>query len=754
MVDFLALREEALVRVTSVRKQGKGGVLFHGQRVTEIGEIIDTHNGLTVSIFSRGVALTVLPGQWWRVNGPIEPRTFVNTGGFEMTEDHMQVEPSDAALVVPSGAHVVEYLAHNPRFHGIGKGTAERLWEAFREVLFDALDEGDVDALAKIVGHTRAATLVQGWREEGLSNSLQWLQIYGIGLQIGRRILDYFGHEAADKISENPYRLLSFAAGWREVDDLAKKQLGVALDDERRLAAAIEETVYRRFSRGDTVVARKDLVSGLRAILHGEGHSRELIEKAIAQSEAKGRFSFDREGNACSLGASILENKVVDCIKARLRRKSSLCDVDQIIRSYESREGSGFQLNKEQRDAVHLIAENDFAVVTGGAGVGKTTVLKCVYEVLGAQGYAITQLALAGKAVKRMMEATGRPAITLAGFVKMMREAESLGVADAATKTALVIDEASMVDLISFSGAIRFVSDDAKIVLIGDPHQLPPVGPGLILHCLTDIPAIPHVELKVAKRLGNEIASVAKSVKDGLFPSLGQFKGDVRFIEAGEVEMADLAAKLYLDQPDDTVVLCATRRVAKTINELIQQELCPGKKPIRQLDLETDMWAYAGLYEGDLVICTQNHWDLGIQNGSIGRLIDVADDALGGLDEEGRTPPIGWILWDDGEKRPLHEELLDSLELGYALTCHKSQGSQWRRVVICLPSTSERGSSFIDRSLIYTAITRAQKDVVLLGHHKLLAEAVSRIKAADRRNVGLPRRLEHALMEKSQIMTS
>jgi len=736
----------ALVRVTSVRAKGRGGALFRGQRITDDGEIIDPDNGLTVSIYSRfnrGVEVDVLPGQWWRIKGPVKSGTFINAGGFEMTEDHMVVEPEDAALVMPSGAHVVDYLKRNPRFHGIGKVTAERLWEAFKDTLFGALDEGDIDALAEIVGRPKATMLVDGWREENLSNSLQWLQIYGIDVRTGRRILDYFGQYAAEKITENPYRLLSFAAGWKEVDNLARTQLRVELDDPRRLAAAIEEAVYRRFSHGDTVVSRRDLIAGLRAILDGEGHSRELIEKAIRQSEDTRRLLFDQEGNAYSLGASILENQIVDSIRIRLGRVSVPCDVDGIIRAYEGRIGHGFQLNKEQREAVHLIAENDFAVVTGGAGVGKTTVLKCVHEVLEDQGYKVVQSALTGKAVKRMMEATEKPAITIASFISQKRKAESRGEVDSDKTTELVIDEASMVDLISFNGVIRVIGEDTKIVLIGDPSQLPPVGPGLILHCLVEVPGIPHVELKVAKRFGNQIADGANSIKDGVFPSMEQFKGDLRFIEAGEAEMAGLAAQLYLEQPDDTVVLCATRKVAKDINERIHAPLCQGRKPIRKVDLELDAWIYAGFYEGDLVICTQNHWDLGIQNGSIGRLVEVIDNPLGEAGQDDAGPPvIGWILWDDGERRPLHENLLDSLELGYALTCHKSQGSEWRRVIICLPASNK--SRLIERSLVYTAITRSRAEIVMLGNHAHLSEAIGREKAADRRNVGLTKRLRHA----------
>lgn len=745
MVRQSIARQMALVRVMQVRVQNQNGVIFRGQRITSDGEILDTPHALIVRIQRHGIGVTVLPGQWWNVVGRIETRTFINSGGFEITEEQMEVEPGDAALRQPSGGHIVEYLARNPRFEGIGKMTAKRLWETFGDALFGVLDKGDTTALADVIGPQRATRLVQGWKEEGLSNSLQWLQIHGIGITIGRLILGYFGSEVSEKIYENPYRLLSFAAGWSEVDKLAKEQFGVERDDARRLAAAIEETVYRRFSLGDTYVPRANLVAGLGSILTGEQHSRDLIEKAIAQSEATGRLLYDRDGNAYSLGASILENKVVDCIRERIGRKGPPCDVDCIIHAYEEREGNGFRLNKEQREAVQLIAKNDFAVVTGGAGCGKTTVLKCIYEVLEAQGYHITQLALAGKAVKRMMEATGRPAITLASFIKRMKEDEGRNEVNAIGRMALVIDEASMVDLISFSSAIRFANVGSKIVLIGDPHQLPPVGPGLILHCLADIPTIPHVELKIAKRFGNEIADIANSVKDGAFPAPERFTQQVRFIEADEADMGYLGAKLYLEQPEDTVVLCATRKVAGMINQIVQEALSPGRKPLRLWNVEQDMWEHTGFYESDLLICTQNHWDVGIQNGSIGQLIEITDTLTPHDEVTGESPVLGWVMWDDGEKCPLHENLLDSLELGYALTVHKAQGSQWRRVVICLPTKAGSRSPLIERSLVYTALTRAQSEIIVLGHHAHLAEAVGHRKAADRRKVGLPRRLAQML---------
>ncbi len=733
--------EKTLVKVVNVRTQNKFGVIFRGTRISDSGEILDTHSDLIVKAIYYDLGVAVKPGQWWRVYGRVEARTFINNLGFSMTEHQMELQPNGAEMVRPSGGHIVDYLTRNPLFQGIGEITAERLWEAFQESLFKILDAADTDRLSEVVTPQKAQMLVEAWREEGLSNSLQWLQAHGIGLKIGRRILGYFGTEVDRKISENPYRLLSFSAGWKEVDALARERLSVARDDDRRLVAAIEEVVYRRFSRGDTLVTRVDLIAGLRSLLKDESHNRDLIGKAIEQSEATGRLLFDREGNAYSLGASILENNVVEGIRLRLCNKIEAIHVDHAIRAYEDHEGCDFKLNHEQRAAVHQVANHDFSVVTGGAGTGKTTVLRCIYEVLDGHGYEITQLALAGKAVKRMRQATGRHACTLASHIKSLRQLDDQGASkDKGRRKAIIIDEASMVDLISFSSLLRLIDDDTRIVLVGDPHQLPPVGPGLILHCLTNIDTIPHVELKETKRFGTAIGNIANAVKDGVFPGMDGFNESVSFMESTESEMEVLGASLYLKQVNDSVALCATRKVAYSINLKIQESLTKTNKPLRLFNFEVEMWEHLGFYEGDMLICTQNHWDYGIQNGSLGRLIEVFDNPTClESDVDGDAPALGWIEWDDGEKRPLRESLLESLELGYALTVHKSQGSQWQRVIVCLASA--RGSHLIERSMIYTAITRSQKEVIICGQHDQLVDAVKREKAADRRKIGLPKRL-------------
>jgi len=715
----------ATIEVLRVRVQNRKGVIFRGRNVSDDGHLLDAYEEVTVRIHSNGVAVKVVEGQWWQLRGLSSSRTFINAGGFQMTEEHIEVKRGDAVLVQPSGAHIEQYLR---RFHGIGPGTCKLLWKTFGEGLVEVLDSGDYQALADVVSPQKAATLIEGWRQEGLSKTLQWLQANNVGLRIGRRVINYFGADAVEKIRENPFRLLSFSAGWDEVDSLATRELGVDLKDERRLAAAVEEVVYSRFTRGDTYVPRRMLVAGLKRLLKAESHSDEVIHAAVENCEAAGRLLFDLSGNAYSLGASILEDRVVNAIRQRSNIISPACDVDSIIRGFEGREGFG--LEPEQRAAIHLVADHHFSVITGGAGCGKTTVLKAVCEVLEAQGYKVIQLALAGKAVKRMMESTGRKAFTVASFLKKLRDSAATGEFDASVPSAVLIDEASMVDLLSFAAISRVLRDEVKITLVGDPHQLPPVGPGLVLHTLPGTPGIAHVELKAPRRFDSAMAEVANSIKEGVLPALDG-NPNVQWIEAQDDDLAPLAASLMLASPEDAIVLTTTRDLARTINQIIQESLTRGRREIMLWNDEFECLEATGLREGDAVICTANHWDLGIQNGSMGTVQSVAGDGQEGL--------LGEVEWDDGVIRPISEDLLDDLELGWALTVHKSQGSQWRRVLVCLPTSSR----MVDRSAIYTAVTRVRSQVLILGQRSHLARAVAEKKAADRRHVGLPKRLAH-----------
>lgn len=718
--------ETMLLRVLSVRVQNGSGAIFRGECIQDTGEIADTHREVVARLHARAVGTKVQPGQWWKISGEVAQRTYINAGGFEMTEHQIDVKAGYAFMTMPSGFHIVDYLARNQRFEGIGQISAQRLWERFQDRLVEVLDREDSQALESVVSPTKARILIDAWRDEGMGETLQWLQANEVGAVVGRRAVEYFGRAALGMVKENPYRLLSFAAGWPEVDGLAMRALGVKPSDPRRLVAAVEETVYRKFSLGDTFVPLADLVGGVKRLLRDEPGLASLANTAVDLCEKTARLLFDSQRNAYSLGASVLEDAVVDCIVQRMNMISPPCHVDEIIAAHERKEGSDFKLNPEQLAAAHLVADNHFSVVTGGAGCGKTTVLKAMCHVLEAQGYEIIQTALAGKAVKRMRESTDRPAKTLAALIKEYSDAKD-GTAGKYKLLAVLIDEASMVDLLSFSALARKLHGSAKIVLIGDPHQLPPIGPGLILHCLVS-GNVPHVELIVGKRFGGDIAHAANLIRGGMLPSNSD-QGAVRMVEVADHDMANAASKYYLLSPLDTIVLSATRQIAKVANQLIQAALSKGAPEVLTWNDRYECMQAEGFKVGDALICTRNRWAMGLQNGSMGRLLSTWEEKEDGT--------LGEIAWDDGSSRTFDRDLLQSLELGYALTVHKSQGSQWKRVVVCLPAKSR----MIDRSLVYTAVTRAQCEVVLLTSSADLCVSVALEKAADRRFVGLPKRL-------------
>jgi len=322
-----------------------------------------------------------------------------------------------------------------------------------------------------------------------------------------------------------------------------------------------------------------------------------------------------------------------------------------------------------------------------------------------------------------MMDATGRKAQTIASYIKTQNEEQMQLEGD--SKRALVIDEASMVDVISFAAVARSFTNTSKLIITGDPHQLPPVGPGLVLHML-NAGLVPHIELEVGNRFGTEIAKVANSVRDGVLPDLAG-NSSVRLIEPRTPDdCANIATSLFMLDPSDTIVLCGTKPETYAINQQVQQRTTWTNTPVTIWNHQYDTRQDLGFRLNDPVICVRNRWDLGLQNGSIGRIV--------GIDKMDQDDVTGTIAWDDGEERAFDLELLDDLRLAYALTVHKSQGSQWRRVIVVLNE-----GPLLDRSFVYTAITRAQKEVTLIGQRSAIERTIKQPKAADRRHVALER---------------
>lgn len=737
------------LRVSSIRSQnprGFGGCIFTGIPVDDTGMVQDATTYYVVRASSDLLGATkVQLGQWWRVVGePIEKVLAVN--GYRITE--WQIEPSDLSLALPSGEHIITLMAESPEFQGIGRVKGRRLWETFNEGLYAILEQGDLGALTSVLTEERARQVIVAWQLYGDTRTLQWLQRHGLDVAVGRKVVAFFGANAPDQIEADPYRLLSFCATWQQVDVLAKVEFGIADDDPRRLQGAIEEALYRLFGLGHTCASLSMLMGCLEPILQVAGASpkwRQLVPETLAQGLSNGSYVIGNDHDIHPIGPLVMETAVARTIVDRLVKVTeaqvlSAVVVEACLAEYEATEG--IALNREQRLAVQTAAANAFSIITGGAGVGKTTVLKALYEVFDRAGIRIFQMALAGRAAKRMQEATGRSASTIASFLRSTKDEDLAG------PVVIVVDEASMLDIITMYRLCEILPSHVRLVLVGDPSQLMPVGPGLVLHALAQEPGLPSVELTVVKRYGGVIGEAAGAIRNGVWPKLpADDAAPIAFIPCGALvgrggedlaeSLDETVLRLYTQSPTDTQILSARRNGpggVTGLNLLCQERMAGEAQPLMVWSEPQQSMARTGFRLGDPLLCTRNLWDWGLQNGSLGKLVQIEDPPRLVTKENGEELdyPIAWAEWDDGERRPIFESMLDDLELGYAITVHKAQGSQWPRVIV--PVTCSR---LLDRTLVYTAVTRAQRQVILVGDPVAARRAVVELPRSHARHVAL-----------------
>ena len=675
-------------------------------------------------------------------------------------------KPTTWSWFSPSGEHLVTLLSEGEGFVGVGIAKARRLWEAFGERLYGLLDSGDAAALATVQSISldmASADCCRLATVRRVPRTLHWLHKHGLSVSLGKRLLAHFGRDTANAIEEDPYRLLSFSANWTTTDRFAREHFEVAEDDPRRLQGAIEEVLYRLFADGHTAISQQMVMVRLAAVLGTQSEEfpwRRLASAALGSGRQNGSYVVGADGQLHQLGAYVMETSVAGALASRLAddkdglRLLDVPRVDTVIASYEAEEK--LTLNNEQRAAVHAAAAGRLVLITGGAGVGKTTVLKALYRVYDEAGVHVFQAALAGRAAKRMQEATNRPARTLAGLLKNTKEEDLEG------PCVVVVDEASMVDIISMYRLCSMLPTHVRLLLAGDPFQLMPVGPGLVLHALVNQAAIPSVELKVTKRYGGAIAQAATCIRDGIWPELPDVKSaPIAFLhrksrlvsDDGEptFPIASTVLDLYREASEQTQILAPRKNGpegVKALNKLCQFALTGDTEKLTLWSDEFDCRVDTGFRLGDPVVCTRNLWNIGLQNGSIGRLLLIEHEPRALFDDNGNAAghAIAWIAWDDGERRPVTEALLDDLELAYALTVHKAQGSEWPRIIV--PIT---GNRLLDRTLIYTAITRAQSQVILVGDEGAARRAVQGLPRANHRSTALGPLLRRLLAEEAVI---
>lgn len=626
---------------------------------------------------------------------------------------------SGSAGQVPRERFLVRHLATDPSFTGIGYAKAAKLLERFGDNLPRLLADGDPAPFVEILGEKTATVLVEAWREQLARNDIVvWLDENGFSPRLATKIVGLWGAEGARRLREHPYALMALA-GWREVDAAARR-LGVPQTDPRRLVAAVEAVLYEALHDQNTWMPDDRLRKALEGLLG----TRERVAEAVELARACGA-AVPLEGGWQPAGAAMMEGYIA-------MRISAMCQPatigDLIARPVEreeldawldkARRAVGVDLNAEQRAAVHQALRRRFGLVSGGAGVGKTTVLRAVCAAAEAFGRVVHLMALAGRAAVRMTEATGRPASTIAAFLKKC-EARKVALGP---ESLVVVDESSMLDLPTFYRMIRHLPEDAHLLLVGDEGQLGPIGFGLTFHAFVQAPLISRVRLTRVYRQAetSSIPFVAAKLRSGEAPDLPTDLADGHAVTLvgthaapGKDVVEDVVAELGGFSEDLRVLAPLKGGPVGVIplNARFHDLMAPGRPRL----------AGRNFALGEPVIFGRNDYQRDLRNGSLGEVVEIEDDAL--------------VVNFDGVRHRFTAAALDDLAHAYAISIHKAQGSQFRTVVI--PFTESR---LLDRSLIYTAVTRATERVVLVGQRDVLRRAVARPAAAGLRATGFTRR--------------
>lgn len=678
-------------------------------------------------------------GKWLRViaerrfifRSPLRGEVWQLTGYFKTHPKYgVQLYVKRAQLLRPAGRLLIRHLTTHPAFRGIGVGMARasRLYKEFGEHLPLLLDEGDANSLTKIIDEETAHKLIAAWQSNAQeASTVVFLDQHGVDLRLAGKILRYWPKDAVSKLKENPYRLLALT-DWPTIDRLALS-LGMDVDDERRLIAAAEASVYSRLDNSkDTLVENESLIESIRKLLRCSGNAtpRRATELAGKDNTLVG----DAESGFQAFGCVVMERYLMESFGAMMHYgqlsllddRANRANIDALIVDFEKQEN--IILNAEQRVAVHMAATEPLSILKGGAGVGKTTVLKAIHYLAEALGCRVVQMALSGRAAQRMREATGRAAYTITGFLNQIRtdriklDHEHL----------LVIDESSMLDLMLVYRIVRVLPKGVRILLVGDPYQLPPIGPGLVFHVMADSRAIPVRELTQIHRQAEStgIPKIANQVRHGVIPELPPFNGlsvGISFLECGSSSIINHLTDIVSDLGgfDDVQIIGVVKGGSSgviNINQTFHQKLTATKRRL-------DEW---NISESDPIIYTVNDYDRELYNGSLGFVERVYVEPQNFQCAEEPTR----IMCDfDGRKIELSDVDLYNVELAYAITTHKAQGSQFKRVVI--PITKSR---LLDRTLVYTALTRGVEQVVFVGDRQAFDKAIVSSPSVTRRSVG------------------
>lgn len=634
--------------------------------------------------------------------------------------------------LLPSDANaLIEYISKSG-IKGLGKKTAEKIIKAFGD---DALEtiRYKPDLLMDIKGMTdeKAYALSEYINDEWERfNLTQFLNKHGIGVNTAMKIYDALGMNAVNIIKENPYSLMDFVTtlDFKTTDKLALS-LNIEETHPERIKAGIIYILSFYIREGHTNIKKDLLIENAENMLNVSEaaiinaiEKLKLKDKIVVETREDIDYVYRKSMYIAEYG---IAKKIVELTHRKTINKELEKDIDKVS------EKQSIVLSESQKEAVKVAFKNNISVITGGPGTGKTTIIKCVIDLFKMKNMTYVLAAPTGRAAKRITETTGEDAKTLHRLLEITKIEDTdidtfvnfpVNTIDA---DCLIIDEASMIDTVLMNNVMKALSDNTKLIIVGDADQLPSVGAGNVLKDIINSNTVNTVCLTEVYRQSakSDIVVNAHKVKDGEHITFKNNDTDMYFIETNSLEetkeeiksLLDGRIKNFFGEDIDKKVQVITP-IKKTdigtyeLNKLIQDIRLKPDKELRHKKHKDRIF-----YEQDKVMQIKNNYDIdwdyegvrgtGIYNGDIGVVesIDLKEECI--------------IVDYDGRKTKYDFDELDELEHAYAVTVHKSQGSEFDAVIIPLYVCFEK---LFNRNLIYTAMTRAKKLLIFVGKRAVI----------------------------------
>ncbi|MBT9166677.1 MAG: ATP-dependent RecD-like DNA helicase [Syntrophomonadaceae bacterium] len=634
-----------------------------------------------------------------------------------------QFKASSVYIIEPSTAASVKAYLASGIIRGIGPATAERIVAMFGDKSLEVIDSNPKMLLqVSGIGEKTLAKIAASWIEkrEGARIVAELCRV-GLSFAYATKVYKEYGNNAPQVIQENPYRLADEVSGigFKRADEIALK-IGFDKNHMFRIESGVIYTLKHALGEGHCFLPGADMAKKAQEILDVPADRIDsaidilLYKEKMVSASVNGTQAFYL--SSAYNAEKYIEKKIRDLLGNKT--ETNHYKDKALIQK--------FNLADEQCAAIETALSSGVSVITGPAGSGKTTTLQTIIACFKENNLKYFLCAPTGKAAKRITEVTGEEASTIHRLIGYSPE---MGVkrdkANPLECNYVVCDEASMIDIFLFADLLRAVPDTGRLILIGDPFQLPPVGAGLAFRDIISSGVCPVAELKtIHRQKGNSsIVDVANDIKNGKFPHItNDKKGETFFFtlkEQGDIalKIVELATKKIPETfgiPFEEIQVIAPMKKEEIgtviLNQMLQKAVQPEGAP-----------ALKGFIKGDKVMQTVNNYEKNVFNGETGRVESI--------DMEERIVTVNY----DIGLIPYEFHELDEIMLAYAVTCHKYQGSQSRAVILPLHNSQY---IMLRRDLLYTAVTRGQELVVLVGSKQAMAIAVKNNKEQER-NTGL-----------------